>query len=744
MAVQSTVPSPVLNDVIINGAITGAYAASLAATFASTVKAAAENMGHLQVGPDHRLYGQDGKRLYLRGVHAFNDSFAIFSDGYRVDWNIRYSQFATAAVSPPVSRSVELGKWLSYSYVDDATARAKLVSLRRYGFNCIRLWVETGMVQTAAFTDAVTGLSFPTELEILDKIIKFAAQLGMVVWLSFAQESVPNVAAAAFWAILADRYKSFGNVILDIQNEPGLGVIYADPNNPTTSSPSSAIMSTTQQWQDRFGACLTAIRGAGFTNPVAVSPLANLWAVSTIAATLDSVAPFNTDPNLIVGVHIYYLWGDVATPFSTDLPTLSDRVYNYTNYHCVVCSEFGASPDFAYADSTAAMAWNREAAGWLQQDGFNGTMFFTTQPQFNNYNDILDNTGALTTWGTIVKTYAGDGAENLAYMVPKITTTAAALTDYTGTVLKWRRVGLRVDVRLDIQIVTNGSGAGVLMAQLPTAAPSDSYQVFTGYLSSGASVLITVIGRYAQITNLDGTYPGASGRRIQANFCYYARSSDFSYTPQVFDGTYRLERGGLITGLADGQAGTVAFALSMTGGDGTQQRLLTSSNSRFSILRNSTNQIQVQLRNAANTIIGTCISLSTITVSSGRRAYVISWDLSTTTIKIYQNGVDVGSTTTATNDTIDYTDTDFAVGSLVGGGQSLLAKVDFLWFHDVWLNPGTAYNYAAFFDYKNNSVDLGFYGDKLIGLLPRVFLRQVDTSASFITNKGSGGGFTSH
>jgi hypothetical protein len=197
-----------------------------------------------QVGLDKRLYGTDGKRLQIRAITSFANTFALFSDGYRFDWGIRNSQNSAsiASVSPPINRGGVYGRWLSYTYQDDATCKNTINQYKQYGFNTIRTWVGIGMLKTAPFTDAVTGLSFPTEIELLDNFVRFTQELGMYLWLTFGQGSVPDDQHAAFWAVIATRYRAARHVILDIQNEPGSGTVFVTPSIPTLTTPYSTIM----------------------------------------------------------------------------------------------------------------------------------------------------------------------------------------------------------------------------------------------------------------------------------------------------------------------------------------------------------------------------------------------------------------------------------------------------------------------------------------------------------------------
>jgi hypothetical protein len=346
--------------------------------------------------------------------------------------------------------------------------------------------------------------------------------------------------------------------------------------------------------------------------------------------------------------------------------------------------------------------------------------------------------------------YHTHGVNALARMVPDIKSTNGPLTDTTGSTVLFHRDVERYDVELRIAIVTNGTASGTLLVRLPSPAPTDRYQWFQGISSTGASLLVKVIGFYAEITlAADGSYPGANGVALTTSFTYYAannaQGAGFSYAPANFNNDHWYTRGGLITGLADGKQGTIITTLHTTGfgGDGTSMRLVHTNTAKMTLFRDPSNFLHLQLRNAAGTLICEVVSLLPTSTSSPEHTIFVSWDLNTPEAWLFIKGVnETGTPLTLVNDTVDYTDSNFAVGGTVGGLDLVRGTMDFFWFNDTFHHPGNYINNGCFFDEFDAPIDVGKYGDALTGGLPRIFLRNLDVGSTFATNRGTGGNFT--
>ncbi len=223
----------------------------------------------------------------------------------------------------------------------------------------------------------------------------------------------------------------------------------------------------------------------------------------------------------------------------------------------------------------------------------------------------------------------------------------------------------------------------------------------------------------------------------------YAASSDF-YQPNAvyFDNSIEyVSRDGDLTGLSDSKQLTASFwvyrdvdkRVQIYDGGGAGQNAFT--------IFNGTNYIRLSLQNAAGTQIMQCSS-NTSTLSIGQWHHVlISFDLSNPSNRhIYINdSAELSSCGTYVDDIIDFTKAqhvlpDSAVNYLDGS----LA--------DVWIDFGKYIdlsreaNRRKFIDENGGAVYLGANGEIPTGASPDIFLSG-DT-ATWHTNKGTGGGFT--
>jgi len=219
----------------------------------------------------------------------------------------------------------------------------------------------------------------------------------------------------------------------------------------------------------------------------------------------------------------------------------------------------------------------------------------------------------------------------------------------------------------------------------------------------------------------------------------------------VFDGsTTYLQRSADFTGMGDAKTGTFSVWIRMLGGDGTDQVIFSTNNPtsspRFSIYRNSSDLISVRARNAAGTVILSVNSTTTLTADGLFHHLLVSFDLSTSDVRIYLDDTNFTAVpTTLTNDTIDYTTGDWFVGSDSGGADKLNAYVTDLWFDVPYIPFGTTANRRKFINIDDNPKYLGPSGDLPTGALPLVYLaiKPEDANAvPFVTNRGSGGGMT--
>lgn len=213
-----------------------------------------------------------------------------------------------------------------------------------------------------------------------------------------------------------------------------------------------------------------------------------------------------------------------------------------------------------------------------------------------------------------------------------------------------------------------------------------------------------------------------------------------------FDGSNDyLTRGAELTGITDGQAGTISAWINLTGGNATDMVWLASgiTSTRFVASRLSSNVFQIFARRADATEILKLVTVATYTSASGWIHFLSSWDLGTAgRRRIYVNdAADLSVATFTQGETIDYVaDAAWSMGAHSGGTLKFNSDVADLWFDDSWLDISAEANRRKFITPNGKPVDLGEAGQLPTGSSPLVFLAS--PTASWQTNLGTGGGFT--
>lgn len=219
-----------------------------------------------------------------------------------------------------------------------------------------------------------------------------------------------------------------------------------------------------------------------------------------------------------------------------------------------------------------------------------------------------------------------------------------------------------------------------------------------------------------------------------------------SYTAQGvnFDGTNDyLTRGGGLTGASDSKKGLVSFWWKVNGGDGTFRQIFEGpSGDGLQISQFFTNKLYLEARNSSGIFKMTLMSDNTYLAGGGWHHAVASWDLAATTAQLYIDDVESADfSTTALDDTIDYTQTEWSVGAR--SDSSIKFDGDLA---DLYVNFGESLdlsnstNRRKFISAGLAPVDLGSDGSTPTGTAPIVFLHG--SVSSWETNDGTGGGFT--
>jgi hypothetical protein len=214
-----------------------------------------------------------------------------------------------------------------------------------------------------------------------------------------------------------------------------------------------------------------------------------------------------------------------------------------------------------------------------------------------------------------------------------------------------------------------------------------------------------------------------------------------------FDGTNdNLLRGGDLTGNANSKVGIVSLWVKFgSGSDGQHGAMVAAQGSPHFLVRKSaapdTNKFLVSAFNASSSEILNLLSVSTYTVSDGWIHFLASWDLSAAASHLYINDSDDNNEVLNTNDTIDYTRSNHAIGSFINQSQRLNGCLS-----EVYVN------YAEFLDFSVEAnrrlfvtsdlkaVNLGSDGSTPTGTAPIIYLPN--PFGTFEENEGTGGDYT--
>jgi concanavalin A-like lectin/glucanase superfamily protein len=221
-----------------------------------------------------------------------------------------------------------------------------------------------------------------------------------------------------------------------------------------------------------------------------------------------------------------------------------------------------------------------------------------------------------------------------------------------------------------------------------------------------------------------------------------------------FDGTNDyMTRGAGLSGAADSKTGILSLWLRLDGGNAASMFLLTGSNALgggtsdgLRLTRDGANNLVVSADNAAGSGVLYLSTVNTYVASATWLHILSSWNLATPgTGRLYINDVSDYSESVYTNDTIDYTKADWAVGALASGTSKLNGAVAELYFAPgQYLDFSLVANRRKFISASGKPVHLGATGALPTGTAPLIYhhLDDGEAVANFATNRGTGGNFT--
>lgn len=220
---------------------------------------------------------------------------------------------------------------------------------------------------------------------------------------------------------------------------------------------------------------------------------------------------------------------------------------------------------------------------------------------------------------------------------------------------------------------------------------------------------------------------------------------EFVTSGSDYDGADYATRGAGLSGIADGKQGTVSVWVRIDGGDGSARNLLVAltavggATQRTRVHLNTTNNFRVAAQNAAATTVLDISSAGTYTAGPVWRHFLASWDLATGSKHIYINDHrDNFTDTTSTDDTIDYTHADWAVGGTAAGTLLFSGCIAELFFATAYIDLSVVANRRKFISSGGKPVNLGPTGALPLGVQPPLYAPDGNPSI----NLGSGGNFT--
>ena len=217
-----------------------------------------------------------------------------------------------------------------------------------------------------------------------------------------------------------------------------------------------------------------------------------------------------------------------------------------------------------------------------------------------------------------------------------------------------------------------------------------------------------------------GTPTAVAGPGVWQDSLVVRDATDF--TPATPD--YYLKSADL-TGNADGKAGTISFWANTTS-NAAHQWVMTSADRYFDVYRNSsTNGVYITIKDSAGT--SKLAYYTNGAVPFGRWVHIVmSWNVATTDMDIYVDGISSRAGSTNVDATLDYTRTAWTVGchSTVGtyGHNGALSE---LWMDlTTYIDLSVAANLAKFIDTSGNPVDLGADGSTPTGFAAYTLLSR--------------------
>lgn len=205
-----------------------------------------------------------------------------------------------------------------------------------------------------------------------------------------------------------------------------------------------------------------------------------------------------------------------------------------------------------------------------------------------------------------------------------------------------------------------------------------------------------------------------------------------------------MKRGAGLTGAADSKVGLVSFWIKSFADGAADQHFFASTglSVKWYLLATS-RECKFICENVGGSAILSIETSSQILVADGWNHIAASWNLATSTVHIYRNGISDKVENTVTNDTIDYTVADWSQGDNMAGVGALNAEIAEFIFANEYLDLSDVGNMSKL-KRGNSPADPGDDGSKITGSQPLCYfsIRPEDAATAWLTNRGSGGNFS--
>ncbi|MBT4049827.1 MAG: hypothetical protein HOE64_15900 [Nitrospina sp.] len=332
------------------------------------------------------------------------------------------------------------------------------------------------------------------------------------------------------------------------------------------------------------------------------------------------------------------------------------------------------------------------------------------------------------------------GNKKVSLSVADKLTTKGDVLYHNGT------IETRLGVGASGQILTSDTSGSLLWANPAEGDQSfnsnvllNSYRIGENLNLPALKMLDGAVDAFTDATGVDAT-ASTNESFDSSNDLYKPTASGATTFPMIkFNGTNYLSR--VATSDSDTKVGTISF-LFRPNHDFSVQRDILSHNAGFVNISTST-QARFRIRLLKSTGAAVLDLLSTKTLVQGTLYHIVaSWDLATSAVHVYIDGVDDSpSIINNVNDFVDYSraTSEIATDSNLNG-TSAMEIGNFYFNRSQYVDISIAANLAKFIDSRGNPVDLGSDGSTPTGTAPEVFLNNA--VSTFQNNLGSGGNYT--